>query len=113
MGLLDRVVGRARGTWLLRALVKELRLQREVQAEGVKALERIARALERTAPAEQGAQTFRVGRDVRLEPDALKRETAVEYVNEAEQARLLDIEENLRIVLGREPTEAELEEQLR
>lgn len=112
MGLLDRVVSRARGTFLLRALVTELRLLRAVQEDGVRALERIARALERAAPEEAGAQAFRVGRDVPLDPADLKRETEVSYVDEMEQARLLDIEENLRIVLGREPTETELEREI-
>lgn len=106
MSLFARLARPTRGIWYLKRIWSELRGIR-------KALERQANALELQALPQHtpGAQTFRSMSS--LKEDLSKRElhdaTAVTYVNNATLALALEREDDLRAVLGRDPTDEELE----
>jgi len=94
-----------RGQRLLRRLLAEQRLQR-------RALERIADALElRALPAETVAgRVFRSMTSTRqpLNETEVHDLTEVAYCNSEELAAMLDAEDQLRAVLGRDPSPEEI-----
>ena len=100
MGLLDALTGDRRA-------LAELRLLR-------RAAERLADAVEILAQqAPRGAgQSFR-GFSREKHPDRGDDRSGVSYVNPQEIERAIQVEEDLRRLLGRDPTEQELERGLR
>lgn len=104
-----------RGARLGRALLRELRETRAEQHSIMLALNRIARALEQQQQHQpvRGAQVFRgfpLEGTVPAQTDAeIKAQTDVSYADPRMLERLMGIEMNLREVLGREPTEGEME----
>lgn len=104
-----------RGARLGRALLRELRLQREETHALVVVGARIARALEQQQQHQpvRGAQVFRgfpLEGTIPAQTDAeIKAQTDVSYADPRMLERLMGIEMNLREVLGREPTEGEME----
>lgn len=106
MGLFATLTRPARGLWLLRRVLAELRAQR-------RATERIADVLELqqgTAPSVQG-QVFRSYSRTRrdLTDQEVKGLTEVSYVEDRVLGVMLAKEEELRALLGRDPSEAEVE----
>lgn len=107
-GWLGRIANPLRGYRLLRRLLAEQRAQR-------RALERIADAVELgqqgAAPrAVTGGQSFRSFAHVGpLGDPEVKSLTSVEYVDNGILAEMLAREDELRAILGRDPTEAEIE----
>lgn len=95
------------GAWLLRRGVAELRGLR-------RAVERVADAMELQAASggqpnlTNSFRSFSRTKEDLSEHD-LKGLTEVSYVDEARLSLMLDREAELRAVLGRDPTEAELE----
>lgn len=102
MGLLGRLGRPVRGVWLLRRVLAELR--------------GIRRALERQADALELAQQGRSGSAFRglsvskpLSDTEVRDLTEVAYVEDRVLAQLLQREDELRAILGRDPTEQEVE----
>ena len=78
-----------------------------------KALERIADVLElQCGHMPRDGQTFR-GFSREKHPDRGDDRSGVSYTNPAEVERALQAEDRFRAVMGRDPTEAELERELR
>lgn len=107
MGLLSRLNAPVRGIWILRRVLAELRGIR-------RALDRQADALEfangtQVQPSVAG-QTFRSYAHVKQEMDDqdLKTLTEVSYVDETVLAAMLQKEDELRAILGRDPSEQEI-----
>ena len=108
MGLFSRLASPVRGVWYLRRLHVELR--------GIRvALERQAAVMELQALPHDAhgerAQTFRGTTTLKhpLTPRELHQQTDITYVDHNQQARMLEQVEDLKAVLGREPTEEELD----
>lgn len=104
-----------RGARLGRALLRELRLQREETHALVVVGARIARALEQQQQHQpvRGAQVFRgfpLEGSVPTQTDAqVRTQTEVSYADDRLIGRMMQVEAELLSVLGREPTEQELE----
>lgn len=106
LGLLARLNRPLRGIWILRRVLAELRGMR-------RALDRQADAMELAShpqPSVAG-QTFRSYSRTKqdLSEDEITRLSEVSYVDERVLAAMLEKEEELRIILGRDPTEVEVE----
>lgn len=106
MGLFSRLASPVRGYRLLRRVLVELR--------GIRlALERQADALELGQQPQEtpNAQVFRSHARTKgdLDDRELRDLTSVAYVNDQELAGMLRAEEELRILLGRDPSEEEIE----
>lgn len=103
---------KVRGFFLLRRLLAE--------ARGIRrALERQADLMELSSVAQPreslGAQVFRTyaRREHDLSDQAVESRTEVSYADDKLLGQMLEHEEELRAILGREPTEVELERALR
>lgn len=108
MSLFDRLTSPLKGYRLLRRLLAGQRQQ-------TRALERIADALELQGQgagrAQQGGQSFRSYSHVHevLSDPEVRQVSDISYVDNAVLGEMLAREAELRAILGRDPTEAEIE----
>lgn len=97
-----------RGAFLLRRLYRELRRLRVAGERQADALELLAGTSPRQAT---GGQTFRgyASRQQHLSDAEVQQLTAVSYTRDGDFNAMLKVEDDLRSILGRDPSEAEVE----